>query len=48
VRKLLGIPKEKRVPLVIALGHPADPAIRPKVRKGADEARAYNRYPGGR
>jgi nitroreductase len=48
VRKLLGIPKEKRVPLVISLGYPVDPTVRPKVRKATDETRAYNRYPGGR
>jgi len=47
VKRLLGIPKSKRVPLVIAAGYPADPAIRPKVRKGLDASRAYNRYPGG-
>jgi nitroreductase len=46
VRELLGIPKSKRVPLVIALGHPLDPAVRPKVRKGPGETRAYNSYSG--
>jgi len=48
VRKLLDIPREKRVPLVVALGYPLDPAVRPKVRKAPAETRAYNRYPGGR
>lgn len=48
VRKLLGIPGTKRVPLVIALGYPQDGTARPKVRKGQDEMRAYNRYPGDR
>jgi nitroreductase len=48
VRELLGIPKTKRVPLVIAVGHPENPEVRPKVRKGLDEIRAHNRYPGGR
>ena len=46
VRKLLGIPKGKRVPLVVALGFPLDPTVRTKVRKATDETRAYNRYPG--
>lgn len=44
VKKLLGIPKKKRVPLVIALGHPADPASRPKVRREPDAVRSYNGY----
>jgi nitroreductase len=48
VRQLLGIPRAKRVPLVIALGYPIDPAIRPKVRKCPVESWAYNRYPGSR
>jgi nitroreductase len=46
VRKLLGIPRAKRVPLVVALGYPLDPTVRPKVRKAPDETRAYNRYSG--
>jgi nitroreductase len=46
VRELLGIPKTRRVPLVIALGYPGDPTERPKVRKTPDETRAFNRYPG--
>jgi nitroreductase len=46
VRQLLGIPRTKRVPLVIALGYPQALAVRPKVRKGPDETWAYNRYPG--
>jgi nitroreductase len=46
VRRLLGIPKQKRVPLVVALGHSVDPTVRPKVRKAPDGTRAYNRYPG--
>jgi nitroreductase len=45
LREILGIPKRKRVPLVIALGYPEDPTVRPKVRKSRDEAWAYNRYP---
>jgi nitroreductase len=45
VKKLLGVPKGKRVPLVIALGHPAKPATRPKVRRQPDEIRGFNSYP---
>jgi nitroreductase len=44
VKDLLGIPKGKRVPLVIALGYPSDPVPRVKVRKGKDEIRSYNAY----
>jgi len=46
VKALLGIPRTKRVPLVIALGYPQEAAIRPKVRKGYAETWAYNHYPG--
>ncbi len=45
VKQLLGIPKEKRVPLVIALGHPADRTTRPKMRRDTDEVRSFNSYP---
>ncbi|MBP1729115.1 MAG: putative nitroreductase [Deltaproteobacteria bacterium] len=48
VKRLLGIPKGKRVPLVIALGYPADPATRPKTRREPDATRSYNDYPGTR
>lgn len=46
VQRLLGIPRSKRVPLVITLGYPESPAVRRKVRKGLDEIMAYNGYPG--
>lgn len=45
VQELLGIPRKRRVPLVITLGYPAKDQTREKVRKGLDETRAYNRYP---
>ena len=45
VKKLLGIPKGKRVPLVIALGYPADPATRSKVRREPETVWSYNGYP---
>jgi nitroreductase len=44
VKQLLGIPKGKRVPLVITLGYPQDPVSRPKVRKLPEEIWAYNGY----
>lgn len=44
VKSLLGIPRGKRVPLVICLGHPLDPSTRPKVRKGTEDIRSYNGY----
>ena len=42
VKKLLGI-KGKRVPLLIALGHPASPT-RKKTRKPLDEMSSWNHY----
>jgi nitroreductase len=44
VRKLLAVPSNKRIPLVITLGYPASGEIRPKVRKTIDEIRTYNRW----
>jgi len=44
VKELLGVPKSRRVPLVITLGYPQDPTVRPKVRKGAAATWSYNRY----
>jgi nitroreductase len=44
VKKLIGVPKRKRVPLVISLGYQADPAIRPKQRKSWEEICSYNAY----
>ncbi len=44
VKQLLGIPKDKRVPLVITLGYAADQTIRPKVRKPVEQVWSYNRY----
>ncbi len=37
LREALGIPEEKRIHLVIALGYPADETIRPKMRKTTEE-----------
>ncbi len=44
VKRLLGIPKSKRVPLVITLGYPQEPAPRVKVRKTQEDIRSYNGY----
>jgi len=44
VRKLLSIPKNKRVELIITVGYPATDEIRPKKRKPAEEIVTYNRY----
>jgi nitroreductase len=45
IKKLLGIPRGKRLALVITVGHPASqlPA-REKERKPLDAVRSYNRY----
>lgn len=46
VRELLGIPRTVRVGLLVTIGYPPeDYALRPKIRKGAAEIAAYNRYP---
>lgn len=44
VRKLLGIPKHKRVGLIIAIGYEKDPVLREKKRKPIDEISSYNKY----
>ena len=44
VKRRLGIPKDKRVPLVIALGYPREAAPKVKVRKALEEIRSYNGY----
>ncbi len=44
VKKLLNIPKNKRVPLIITLGYPEKEEIREKKRKGLDEVVGYNKY----
>jgi len=44
IRKLLKIPKGKRVELVITVGYPSSEEIRPKNRKNIDEMRSYNHY----
>jgi nitroreductase len=48
VKRLLGVPKGKRLPLVIALGHPLESAPRAKVRKAPGEIWSYNAYREGK
>ena len=43
VARLLGVPKGKRIPLLITLGHP-DCDIRKKVRKPIEEISSWNSY----
>jgi len=44
VRKLLSVPRNKRIELVITVGYPATDEIRPKNRKPREEVLAYNKY----
>ncbi len=44
VKELLAIPSRKRAELIVALGYPATPAIRPKLRKPLSDIVRYNRY----
>ena len=41
VKKRLGIPRAKKVDLLLCLGYPADETVRPKNRKPLDEIRRY-------
>ena len=44
VKELLAIPSRKRAELIVALGYPATPGVRPKLRKPLSEIVRYNRY----
>ncbi|MFQ5907066.1 MAG: nitroreductase family protein [bacterium] len=44
VKKVLNIPEQKRIDLIIALGYPESAEIRPKKRKEMALIRNYNRY----
>lgn len=44
VKKLLGIPAQKRAELIISIGYPATDDLRQKMRKPVEEIRSYNRY----
>ncbi len=43
IARLLGVPRGKRIPLIITLGHP-DAPTRKKVRKEMDEMSSWNTY----
>ena len=44
VKKLLNIPRHKRVPLIITLGYSAETKLREKIRKPFDKIVSYNSY----
>ena len=44
IKKLLNIPRQKRLELIISLGYPASEEIRPKTRKDLTQIVSYNRY----
>ncbi|HSV76626.1 MAG TPA: nitroreductase family protein [Bacteroidales bacterium] len=44
VRGLLGVPKNKRIHLLITLGYPASDKKRKKIRKSVSQISSYNRY----
>lgn len=44
VKKLLSIPRNKRVGLIVSLGYPSKQELRPKQRKPMDEITSYNKY----
>lgn len=44
VKKLLSIPQQKRVELIITIGYPASNKMHPKERKEMDQIRSYNSY----
>jgi len=44
VKKVLNIPQQKRVELIITVGYSESTKIRPKKRKEIDQIRSYNRY----
>ena len=41
VKRRLGIPRRSKVDLLLCLGYPADPELRPKVRRPLDSIRRY-------
>jgi nitroreductase len=44
VKKLLNVPRNKRLELIITVGYPQTDEIRIKRRKEIDEIISYNRY----
>jgi nitroreductase len=47
VKRLLGVPRQKHLDMIITLGYPAENSHRPKKRKSLEEILCFNRY-GGR
>jgi nitroreductase len=43
IASLLGVPRGKRIPLIIALGHPEGPT-RKKIRKPLEDMSSWNSY----
>lgn len=41
VRKALGLPRSARLDIMLAVGYPADPTLRNKIRKPLDDIRSY-------
>jgi hypothetical protein len=46
MRKIVGIPRTKRIALAVTVGFPATSEIRAKNRKTLDQIRSYNSYTG--
>ncbi len=44
VKKILDIPKKRRVNLIVSVGYSASDKLREKIRKPVDEIRKYNSY----
>jgi nitroreductase len=44
VKRLLRMPPRRRVQILITLGYPAEPEVRPKKRMALERVRSYNRY----
>lgn len=44
LKKILGVPGNKKIDAVIALGYPSEEGVRPKVRKTLREIAAFNGY----
>jgi nitroreductase len=42
VKKILGVPKDKKIDVIISLGYPATDEIREKIRKPLQEMRKFN------
>lgn len=48
LKKEMGLPGDKKVDIVIALGYPAEDKIVPKARKSLEEISSFNAYNDGR